>query len=152
MKEKLAAKLILFTGLLLVMTIPVLPGSPLDEKNENKGTIRIVIKGIDETKGTIKLALCNSEESYSGEAFKKYSIVVDKDSLIIEMNDIPFGKYAFKLFHDVDNNGILNKNFLGIPTEDYAFSNNAKGMFGPASYEDAVFELNKPVIEQQINL
>ncbi len=30
---------------------------------------------------------------------------------------------------------------MGIPTEDYAFSNNAMGKMGPPSYDDAKFTL-----------
>ncbi len=31
----------------------------------------------------------------------------------------------------------MDKNLLGIPTEDYAFSNNALGKMGPPSFESA---------------
>ena len=30
---------------------------------------------------------------------------------------------------------------FGIPSEDYGFSNNAKGTFGPPKYDDAKFNL-----------
>ena len=46
-----------------------------------------------------------------------------------------------KLFHDENENGELDTGFLGIPKEDYAFSNNASGVFGPPSYDKAKFEL-----------
>jgi uncharacterized protein (DUF2141 family) len=33
----------------------------------------------------------------------------------------------------------LNTNLFGIPTEGFAFSNNAMGSFGPPSYESCTF-------------
>jgi len=36
----------------------------------------------------------------------------------------------------------LCTNFLGIPNEEYGFSNNARGRGGPASWEDAKFLFN----------
>ena len=36
----------------------------------------------------------------------------------------------------------LDTGFLGIPTEDYGFSNDAKGTFGPASFDDSKFEMS----------
>jgi uncharacterized protein (DUF2141 family) len=37
----------------------------------------------------------------------------------------------------------LDTNFIGIPKENFACSNNAKGTMGPPKYEDAKFDLNK---------
>ena len=51
------------------------------------------------------------------------------------------GMYAVSVIHDADNNGELNTGFLGIPTERVAMSNNAKGRFGPPSFEKTRFEL-----------
>ena len=45
------------------------------------------------------------------------------------------------MFHDQNNNDKLDSNFMGIPNEPYGFSNNARGTFGPASWDDAKFEI-----------
>ena len=44
--------------------------------------------------------------------------------------------------HDENGNGELDANFVGIPREPWAFSNNARGNFGPPTWEDTKFELN----------
>jgi uncharacterized protein (DUF2141 family) len=51
------------------------------------------------------------------------------------------GVYAISLFVDSNDNKIIDKNFLGIPSEQYGFSNNATGFFGSPSYKDASFNL-----------
>jgi uncharacterized protein (DUF2141 family) len=38
---------------------------------------------------------------------------------------LPAGDYAFAVYHDANGNGKLDRNGVGMPTEDYAFSNNA---------------------------
>ena len=60
------------------------------------------------------------------------------------------GKYAFKYFHDENNDEKINTNLIGIPKEGYGFSNNAKGFFGKPSYKDVVFQLNSA--EDQITI
>ena len=55
--------------------------------------------------------------------------------------EVPTGFYAVIAFHDENANGKLDRNLLGIPTEKLGFSNNAKGMMGPASFADAKFEV-----------
>ena len=51
------------------------------------------------------------------------------------------GRYAVKAFHDVNGDGKMAANPFGVPTEPYAFSNNAKGMMGPPKWTDAAFEV-----------
>jgi uncharacterized protein (DUF2141 family) len=60
----------------------------------------------------------------------------------ITIKDIQPGNYAVAIFHDVNQNGKLDKNIFGIPTEDYGFSNNARGSFGPPSYKDCSFSFS----------
>ena len=62
--------------------------------------------------------------------------------------DIPFGEYAIAGFQDLDGNGVLSGNFLGIPKEPVGFSRNAKVRFGPPKWNDAVFQFNK--INQEV--
>ncbi len=49
------------------------------------------------------------------------------------------GKYAISAYHDENDNGKLDTNFVGIPSEDYVASNDARGTMGPPNFEDAVF-------------
>lgn len=59
----------------------------------------------------------------------------------VVFKDLPEGEYAFAVYHDANSNGKMDSNLMGIPTEDYAFSNNAMGNMGPPSYDDAKFAL-----------
>lgn len=40
-------------------------------------------------------------------------------------------------YHDLDANGQLNNNLMGLPSEPYGFANNARGSFGPPSFQAA---------------
>jgi len=53
------------------------------------------------------------------------------------------GIYAISLFIDSNDNKKLDKNLIGIPTEQYGFSNNAMGFLGKPSFKNASFELIK---------
>jgi uncharacterized protein (DUF2141 family) len=44
---------------------------------------------------------------------------------------------AIAVYQDLDSNDVLTKNGLGIPTEPYGFSNNARGTFGPPRFDKA---------------
>jgi uncharacterized protein (DUF2141 family) len=59
--------------------------------------------------------------------------------LSLQLADLPDGDYAVSLFIDRNANGKLDSNAMGIPTEPYAFSNDAAGNFGPPPFDKAKF-------------
>lgn len=71
---------------------------------------------------------------------------IGKDVPLTFENVAP-GTYAVKIFQDVDGDGKMGTNALGIPNEPFGFSNNAMGNFGPPSFKQAAFEVGKePVV------
>jgi uncharacterized protein (DUF2141 family) len=109
--------------------------------------IYIEISGISEIKGDISIGLFNSAETFpkNGKAFKGQKIKVESSKVSGVFEDVPAGKYALAIYHDENANGKLDRNFLGIPKEDYVFSNNASGALGPPSFEDAMFKVQDSV-------
>jgi len=55
--------------------------------------------------------------------------------------NVPAGPFAVSVFHDENGNGELDSVALGIPSEAYGFSGDARNMFGPPSFEQARMEL-----------
>jgi uncharacterized protein (DUF2141 family) len=47
------------------------------------------------------------------------------------------GRYAIAVIHDENDNGRLDRNFLGIPIEGYGFGNDARGFFAAPSFDAA---------------
>lgn len=47
------------------------------------------------------------------------------------------GDYAVAIFHDEDDDSVLDTNFVGIPKEGMGASRDPKGSFGPPSFDDA---------------
>lgn len=73
--------------------------------------------------------------------FQSKSTIVNGNATV-KFENVPSGQYAISVYHDANNYGEMDTNFIGIPTEDYACSNDAKGRFGPPKLEDAVFEVD----------
>ena len=116
-----------------------------------KGKLIVVITGFENDKGDCWFALDNSEEIYESDdsVFIGKILPVKNNKVIVEIDSIKFGFYAIKVFHDENKNRKLDTNFLGIPTEDYGYSNNVSGWFGPPSWESAkfIFDNEKFTIE-----
>ena len=111
-----------------------------------QNTLSVSISGIKDVKGNIYVYLYTSEEGFPMEieqaiSFKK--IRLTKTSVTTNFYKLKKGTYAVSVYHDIDSNGKINQNFLGIPKEPVGVSNNAKGFMGPPKYEDAKFNISK---------
>lgn len=72
-------------------------------------------------------------------AFRSATAPASKYTVELRFGNIPPGVYAVGVYHDANGNGKLDTNFLGIPNEGMASSNNAKGSMGPPKFQDAAF-------------
>lgn len=59
----------------------------------------------------------------------------------ITFRDLPPGRYAIIVFHDENDNGLLDENAFGVPIEGYGFSNDAQGLLGAPSFDAAAITL-----------
>ncbi len=122
--------------------------------SQNK-EITINISGLKSDKGKCILYLYNNEKGFPTEADKalntsKSKIVNSKSTIVLKV--IADGEYAISVIHDENDNGILDKNFMGMPKEGVGVSNNAKGFFGPPEYDDSKFRLNKKSLTTNITM
>jgi len=99
-------------------------------------------------KGTIMMALYNSSETYMKTSYKASKQEVVDNKAILTFQNIEKGTYAFSMFHDVNDNQKMDKNFMGIPKEPYGFSNDRKGKFGPPDFEKVQFDVNEDLTVQ----
>jgi uncharacterized protein (DUF2141 family) len=49
--------------------------------------------------------------------------------------------YAVIIYHDLNGNGEIDMRRFGRPREPYGFSTNARGRFGPPSFDEVSFVL-----------
>lgn len=103
--------------------------------------LTIRVEHIDKAAGQITVALYDSAGSWLKQPARSASAAATIDGATLVFKDLPPGDYAFSVLHDANGNGRMDRNLFGIPSEKYAFSNNAVGKMGPASYADARFSL-----------
>ena len=96
--------------------------------------------------GQAVLSLFSSSESYPKHPLREETRLVDGEGqTTFVLGQLRPGTYAVVVVHDEDGNGKLNRGFLGIPTELVGFSNNAKILFGPPSFDKTSFVLSEPL-------
>ena len=72
-------------------------------------------------------------------AIRRMSTGIQSGGALCQFDGLPAGVYAAAMIHDENGNRKLDTNWMGIPTEGYGASRDAKGRFGPPRFEDAAF-------------
>ena len=105
-------------------------------------SLTLAFTGIERPTGALMIALFDSEAGWTGSRPVRTAMVpISGASVESLFEGLPPGRYGAKVFHDVDGDHRLNTNPFGIPIAPFAFSNNAHGAMGPASWADAAFDL-----------
>jgi uncharacterized protein (DUF2141 family) len=120
------------------------------------GILMVEISGLEDATGNVYIAVYNSDSTWLGDVTVLNRKVAISDALDGELVrtelQLPLGEYALSVFYDKDNDGELGTNFIGMPKEPIALSNNAVAKFGPPKYEDAVFTLGAEPMIQRITM
>ena len=114
------------------------------------GTVTVEVRNI-ETKGEMHLAIYDDADVFENDNGEKGGAAKGIVEGVIEevgtgsatySFELPNGTYAIGIFVDTNYNNEMDRNFFGVPKEQYGFSNDAKGSFGPPSFKDASFTVS----------
>ncbi|MEO0339347.1 MAG: DUF2141 domain-containing protein [Bacteroidota bacterium] len=119
------------------------------------GTLQISVENIKVAEGMIWVGLYRSEEDF---LIKEKAILVGinvekEGQMKITMPNLDYGEYAMAIFHDLNNNGEMDRNLVGIPSEPFAFSQKLKSKFKIPKFEDVkfTFEQDQQVLNTTLN-
>jgi uncharacterized protein (DUF2141 family) len=145
-------KSILLVAAVFVTNILAAQTTVHDEKDKT-GTLLVLIKGFKNTEGQAMVALYNSPQEYmSKDPYKGAVIKITANEELVRFENMPFGDYAIAAIHDMNDDGKLDKNLLGIPTEGYGFSNDAMAKYGPPEWMQASFVFDERDEAKVVNL
>ena len=113
-------------------------------------TLSIEFEGLKTEKGKLFVALYNSEKDFLKNQMKGSIVDITNGKASAIFDNLEKGIYAISSFYDKNDNGKMDTNFLGIPKEPVALSNNAKGKFGPPKYRDAKFNISESKTQLKI--
>ena len=119
---------------------------------DNTDDLTVIVSGCKSQNGLLYIALYDDKDVFPafGEQLIGETVPLYKKS----QHEFTFKKlahrtYAIAVFHDLNSNGKLDKNALGLPLEPYGFSNNARNTFSAPSFSQASFLHEK---EQSISI
>ncbi len=119
--------------------------------------LRVVATNVKSDQGKIYIWVYDQKDDWLSDRYRTQKSVTvagnrTDDTVTMELL-LPAGEYALSVFQDVNDDGKLARNFIGIPKEPAGLSNNLRPRFGPPKYKDAKFNLTVgTMVEQKIAL
>jgi len=91
--------------------------------------------------GKLIVYIYNQSDGFPTKTAKAYrkEVFSCKQISEITISHLPKGTYAIMVIHDLNSNGKMDRNWLGLPAEPFALSGHPKFRFGPPTYEDSKF-------------
>jgi uncharacterized protein (DUF2141 family) len=102
--------------------------------------LTVTISGLKTQQGQICLSLFSNGQGFPGQgdrAIQARCVRATEAPLTISFENLAAGSYAIAVFHDVNDDGVLNRNLLGIPTEGFGFSRNPRILAGAPRFGDS---------------
>ncbi len=117
-----------------------------NEKKDNALTLTIIVNNIRSDNGNIRVHLyeISNHESFPDKSTKANYLKVANicgGKAIVTFDNLPPSVYAFTVHHDENANVKMDRNFLGLPIEGWALSNDVKPLFKLPSFRECSFEL-----------
>lgn len=119
-----------------------------------RGTLRFSVDNINYAGGTIWVGVYSSEDFLDREKARLVAVKVSETGVkYIEIPEMVVNReYALGLFHDENDNGEFDTNFLGLPSEPWAFSGKLKSRFRIPRFEEVSFRFAENTPNQVLRL
>jgi len=145
----IAALLLLASGLRANDTVIPAPEPP------PVGVLRFHVDNVKEAVGTIWVGIYSSEKDFlDREKARLVPVkVTTTGRTYIEIPGLLVGEeYALGIFHDENDNGEFDTNWLGLPAEPWAFSGTLKSRFRLPDFEEVKFVFRPEKKQQELRL
>ena len=102
--------------------------------------LQVVVNGVESSKGNVMVAVCTEREFLQPHCQWNGRAPAHPGTVLVTI-EVPPGTYAVQAYQDIDNNGEVTLNMLGLPTEPMAFSNNPTIRFSAPRFRDSAFQV-----------
>lgn len=95
-----------------------------------QGCVTVDVQNVRPKQGHLMLAAYSDAESFGKKPVQSLRVVAGEATMTVQVCGLAGSSVAFTLFQDLDSDGKMAKNLLGMPTEPWGASG-SPGTFGP---------------------
>ncbi|SEO38856.1 Uncharacterized conserved protein, DUF2141 family [Duganella sp. CF517] len=114
-------------------------------------TIEVKVSSVVGGRGKVNVAVCDKER-FLKDCLYSGSAPAQAGETVVTIQNVPKGTWAVLAYQDENQNDKLDRNLIGIPSENYGFSRDARGKFGPPDFSDAAIDVRDDAMAVTIKL
>ncbi|MEL6357877.1 MAG: DUF2141 domain-containing protein [Bacteroidota bacterium] len=119
------------------------------------GSLSLTVDNIKYGKGRVWVGIyASADEFLDREKARLIEVQIDQaGEVTIPVDSLIFGEdYALAIFHDLNDNGEVDRNFLGLPSEPWAFSGEPKTRLRLPRFDEVKFTFDHETSEHVVRL
>jgi uncharacterized protein (DUF2141 family) len=112
------------------------------------------ISGLNEPLGQVGCSLFAGAAGFPMDNTSARNVWVPAEArgVTCRFNDVPEGTYAVSIGHDLNGNKRVDTNFIGLPTEQWGVSNNARPTLRAPRFDEASFKVAADARDRVIDI
>jgi uncharacterized protein (DUF2141 family) len=111
-------------------------------------TLTVEIEGLRNSVGNIDMLVFDQAEGWPDEiphSIRKYEVPAIEGNMVMRVEGLPPGEYAVIVVHDENLNRRIDKDWRGVPIEQWGMSNNPRVYMTTPAYHRAKFRMDGDV-------
>ncbi len=107
-------------------------------------SLTIIVEGVADSRGVVGVLVFDSPRGWPQDfsaAFRAQAAPARNPVTELTVSDLPAAEYAVVVLHDVNSNKKLDRNWFGMPKEQWGMSNNPRRVLSAPSFDQARFRL-----------
>lgn len=114
--------------------------------------VQVRVLNVADAAGSVRVAVCVADQWLKPSCARGARAPAHPGVVAITVHDVPPGTYGVLAHHDRNDDGQVNRNLLGMPTEGIGFSRDAPMRFGPPHFEDAALQVGSGAVMADVTL
>jgi uncharacterized protein (DUF2141 family) len=141
-------------GLLLLAFIGSGASATETATDAQLATLSLTIIDVTSDRGTVHVALYDRADGFLDKQRMLTGAVVaaQEGKVVIQIPDLPPGRYAVAAYHDENDNGRFDLGFLGIPKEGFGFSRDPGVVPRRPTFDETAFPVTAPETRQTFRM
>lgn len=139
----------------LVLKCAAEAAASADPASQMPSTVQVTVDNVRNSKGLITAVLYSDDPATflkSGKKLDRIRVEAHEGETVLCLKAPANGRYSVALYHDENGNKKFDRDFLGIPTEGYGFSQNPGFRFGKPELEETLFTIDSALTNLRISI
>lgn len=124
----------------------------LSPASAQAGELALVVTNVGSNAGRMRVLVCTAEQFLQPSCPVRARVPARRGAMLIPLGAVAPGRWAVTAHHDADDDGDVNQNFLGIPTEGIGFSRNPGFRLGAPRFDDVAVTVGDAPVRIEVTL